>query len=388
MGRGGNKMSRIRTKMLNTVGAIWPVRRWASWKCRKDAVTVRRSGQAVDLQKENVVLRLSPKHLFFAHSLCRAFESFSVVLPAKAEGEIMVVDFAADPVALMVARRSLKRGVRIECRAGGVWLLKERRAMILSPSHRIYASYMAENFDLYFSPLIPQERDGLLVLDYSRPGLLQKYAKSGLEFELSSFPEEEDVIEDYFRWYRPQRGDLVFDFGAHCGVSTYHIAKLVGPEGKVIAFEPDPGNFALLERNIARHGLSNVVAENTALAGTSGQLKFNAEGTIASSLSSLLLRDSVGSTITVAAMTLEDTFAKWGVPAFCKLDIEGAEIEVVAASADVLRENGTNFALDTNHPQANGQMTAKEIERMFQSYGYQTFSEATPFLTTWARPKR
>jgi len=57
---------------------------------------------------------------------------------------------------------------------------------------------------------------------------VQRYAKSGLEFEMASFPEEEDAIEEYFRWYRPKSGDLVFDMGAHCGVSTYWLSKLVG----------------------------------------------------------------------------------------------------------------------------------------------------------------
>lgn len=129
-----------------------------------------------------------------------------------------------------------------------------------------------------------------------------------------------------------------------------------------------------------------MVAESLAIAGQAGELAFNAEGTIGSSLVSLLKRDSVGTTMTVKAITLADAFRRWGVPAFCKIDIEGAEVEVLANSAELLRHHKTHFALDTNHPKDNGEMTNGEVEAMFRSYGYEAESEANPLLTTWARP--
>ena len=46
-------------------------------------------------------------------------------------------------------------------------------------------------------------------------------------------------------------GDLVVDGGAHIGYHSLHMARAVGSNGRVLAFEPDPANFALLERNLA-----------------------------------------------------------------------------------------------------------------------------------------
>ena len=46
---------------------------------------------------------------------------------------------------------------------------------------------------------------------------LGRYARSGLLFEMSGVPEEPVAIEDYFRWYRPSTGEVVFDVGAKCG---------------------------------------------------------------------------------------------------------------------------------------------------------------------------
>jgi FkbM family methyltransferase len=330
---------------------------------------------------------LAPKHVFFAPGIARTFDAYARVLPVSERDGVSTVNFATNLEALNLARVCLTFGVTIENKGNAIWLHKDNRVMILAAQHFVYCADMAEKFELYFAPLVPQERDGLFVLDYSRPGTLQTYKKSGLQFEMASFPEEEEAIEEYFRWYRPKEGDLVFDMGAHCGVSTYHLSKLVGSSGRVVCFEPDPINFEILNRNIERHGLTNVVAENAAISGEAGRLAFNSEGTIGSALVSLLGRESVGSTVMVDAMTLADTFERWGTPAFCKIDIEGAEIDVISKSAELLCSHKTHFALDTNHPKKDGTMTNAEIEGLFREYGYEAASEANPLLTTWARPK-
>jgi FkbM family methyltransferase len=358
---------------------------WTRWKCRPYGIRVRKTADIVEMSREGRVMRLSPKYVFFAQEICSDFDAYSHALsPAEVEG-ITNMDFALRLEDFGLARRCLQLGVKIEYRDNEIWLRKDERVMILSSRHLVYAWDMAQKFDIYFSPLVPEARGASLVLDYSRPGKLQTYRKSGLQFEMASFPEEEEAIEEYFRWYRPNPGETVFDIGAHCGVTTYCLSTLVGPNGRVISFEPDPINYSILQRNIERHGLTNVTAQNVALAGTAGRLQFNSEGTIGSALVSQLFRDSVGSIIEVDAVTLSDAFEKWGEPAFCKIDIEGAELDVVANSGDLLRKCQTNFALDTNHPKANGEMTNREIEAMFRSYGYEVASEANPLLTTWAR---
>lgn len=53
-------------------------------------------------------------------------------------------------------------------------------------------------------------------------------------------------------------GDVALDIGAHIGYYTLLLARLVGPEGHVYAFEPDPENFKLLERNVATNHRANV----------------------------------------------------------------------------------------------------------------------------------
>ena len=376
----------FRTRVLGAAGGSWLVTAWAKSMCSASGVQARRVANGLKLRKGNQAVLLAPKHAFFAPEVARAFEAYAHAQPAKEEQGISVVDFATEPNVFNFCRRTFRQGAIIEARDGELWLRKDNRAMILPPHHLVYAADVAATFDRFFLPLVPELRDGIEVLDYSKPGTLQTYRDSGLQFEMASFPEEEDELEESFRWYRPKAGDLVFDVGAHCGVSTYHLSELVGPKGKVVAFEPDPISFALLKRNIERYNLTNVVLQNAAIAGTGGKLAFSSEGTVGSMLMSVLPRDPAGSVVTVDAMTLADAFSQWGVPNFCKIDIEGAEIDVIEKSADLLRSNKTNFSLDTCHLKPNGQSTHADVEALFRSYGYEATSEAKPLMATWARP--
>jgi protein-L-isoaspartate O-methyltransferase len=55
-----------------------------------------------------------------------------------------------------------------------------------------------------------------------------------------------------------QEGWTVLDAGANTGYYTPTAARAVGATGRVLAFEPEPSNFAYLCRNLARNGLKNV----------------------------------------------------------------------------------------------------------------------------------
>jgi len=241
--------------------------------------------------------------------------------------------------------------------------------------------------DLYFGQIVPIAAEGRLVVDYSRPQL-HRYAASGLEFELSSMAEEAAAIESYFRWYRPKPGDIVFDLGAYCGVSSYYFSQMVGSTGKVYAFEPDPLNFSLLQRNIARHCLTNVVAVQVAISASSGFADFFSEGALGSTLASHSSRISSGGVTQVRTMTFERACVTYGVPAFAKIDIEGAEVAMIAAAAEFLKAHPIHFALDTNHLVA-GRLSNRAVETLLAACGYDVeSSDQFGLMTTWARPAR
>lgn len=63
------------------------------------------------------------------------------------------------------------------------------------------------------------------------------------------------------------RGEVALDVGASYGYYTAVLADLVGPEGRVHAFEPNPGLHALLARNLALNGFAGRVRTHAAAVG-------------------------------------------------------------------------------------------------------------------------
>jgi FkbM family methyltransferase len=287
-------------------------------------------------------------------------------------------------VRFLLRRACAQRGVGVEFSSDALDLVKADCVIRISPKNWIYAPSIASSFDAYFGQVEATPNGAALVVDYSGPRL-QKYRSSGLEFEINSFPEEDSAIEDYFRWYRPKEGDVVFDLGAYCGVSTYVFSKAVGESGRVYSFEPDAGSYALLLRNVNRHQLRNVIPLQFAVAATSGQAEFHQEGTLGSVLSRHSPRATTGIVSTVPTIDLSAACERFGLPSFVKVDIEGSEVEVLEGSRDFLRRNSINFALDTHH-WVNGTRTTQQVERIFGECGYETdSSDASGFWTTWAR---
>ena len=72
---------------------------------------------------------------------------------------------------------------------------------------------------------------------------------------------EDEIIEHF----HTKEGDIVVDVGAHIGRYTIISSKRIGQSGKVIAIEPHPSNFEMLNRNIKLNGLTNVIPLNYAV---------------------------------------------------------------------------------------------------------------------------
>lgn len=258
---------------------------------------------------------------------------------------------------------------------------KPGRTIRISNSKLPYLGDMISQFDSFHGAVEP---DGQSLVDFSSPRV-HRYRKSGVEFHLPSIAEEEEAMDAYFRWYQPMAGDIVFDLGAHAGVSTYFFSKAVGPTGRVYAFEPDPVAWASLCRNIETHRLTNVQAIQKAVAGECGTLAFQAEGSLGSALAGVAGRKG-GTTIDVEAISLVEACKMLGCcPRFVKMDIEGAELAVIGGAQDFLRGKTIDFAADTNHIVA-GELTTARLENLFREIGYECRSaEEAGFVTTWAR---
>uniref|UniRef100_A0A7C1T4B8 FkbM family methyltransferase n=1 Tax=Agrobacterium albertimagni TaxID=147266 RepID=A0A7C1T4B8_9HYPH len=130
-------------------------------------------------------------------------------------------------------------------------------------------------------------------------------------------------------------GELVFDIGAHVGSRSSTLLKL---GAKVVAVEPQPAFADFIENRFAG-ALTGF--ERAAVGRTAGQidLLISSRHPTVTSISSRFVetvKQSKGFSqvvwdrkVTVPMVTLDHLVSKYGLPAFCKIDVEGAEAEIL-----------------------------------------------------------
>lgn len=147
---------------------------------------------------------------------------------------------------------------------------------------------------------------------------------------------ERDVI-GAVRRHCPE-GGLAIDIGANVGYITRRLCMAVGPTGHVHAFEPLPLLLPVTRHNTKR--FKNVTLHQMAIAGTSGEAEFFFDPR-AHPNSSLYATRLSQSRIRVSARTLDDWLESEGSPQvdFVKIDVEGAEIDVLEGARKVIASN-------------------------------------------------
>ena len=137
-----------------------------------------------------------------------------------------------------------------------------------------------------------------------------------------------------------QPGWTAVDVGANIGYFTLLMANRVGPQGKVIAFEPLAENFRILKENIQLNDHRNVVAENLALMSRTGRIELRSAtpGAITWVASVKIDQNSAVESQSVEAVTLDEYVQRKGIAKvdFLKIDVEGAEASVLEGATSVL----------------------------------------------------
>lgn len=136
-----------------------------------------------------------------------------------------------------------------------------------------------------------------------------------------------------------KEGDVVLDIGANIGYYTLLFARLVGDQGKVFAFEPDPVNFSLLERNVLINGYRNVTLIRKAVWNETGGLRLYLDDRHKGDHRVYDSHDGRES-IVIDAVRLDDYFQDCSSRIdFIKMDIQGAEAMAVDGMRLLLRRN-------------------------------------------------
>ena len=136
------------------------------------------------------------------------------------------------------------------------------------------------------------------------------------------------------------KGATAYNIGAHIGFYAVGLSQLVGPAGKVIAFEPNPEVYQRLRENISINKLLNVTAYECAVGDFDGMANFSISLSDTQGRFSHLPYVKDGPVIQTPCKRI-DTFIKEGgpVPNFMVIDVEHAEGSVFRGMMDTLNHH-------------------------------------------------
>jgi len=134
----------------------------------------------------------------------------------------------------------------------------------------------------------------------------------------------------------------VFDIGAHIGICALPISRVVKKGGICYSFEPAETNRKHLETHLKMNNVDNVIVVPSLVGDKCDDCVEFYETSSDSGMNSLCMpknKDSIYNKIVKEQITLDSFVAKNGcIPELIKIDVEGAEINVLRGAKSVLRE--------------------------------------------------
>ncbi len=179
---------------------------------------------------------------------------------------------------------------------------------------------------------------------------------------------EDDVVEKFI----PCNGDVVVDIGAAFGFYSILASKRVGETGRVVAIEPQPDNFTMLNLNIGLNKLTNVTTLNYAVYSKEEELPLYSSYSILSERSEKNKMDFVKVKGYTLDYLLKDLNGIKKVN-WIKIDVEGAELDVLRGAHNTLSESNNLFLLIEVH----GKDNLPRIIELLNSYNFKIKFEKT-----------
>jgi FkbM family methyltransferase len=223
-------------------------------------------------------------------------------------------------------------------------------------------------------------------------------AKLEMKLELEESRLNEKPILDFLRGgklYEPHianllvrvlgEGDVAVDVGANIGFFTVLASILVGPTGRVVAFEPGTENLERLRANLALNDCKNVTIIEKAVMNQVGEVEFfiNSGNSGGNALWDIgqwpgyIEENGTPERVAVPATTLDAEWEqlKLPVPKVIKIDTEGADQRVLEGASDLLARQKPRFVIAELHPFGLTKMgcSQESLRGCIESLGYSTF---------------
>ena len=195
---------------------------------------------------------------------------------------------------------------------------------------------------------------------------------------------EQEIIEHF----NPKKNDTVVDIGAHLGRYALISSNRVGDEGKVITIEANPLVFEQLKKNLDLNKITNTICLNYAVYSEKTKLKlfvrkeestnteYSLRNTVMVDRDKLMVERSKDAEriLEVNADTLDNLLdlndIKQESVNWIKIDVEGAEYEVLKGATNVLSKTTDIALLIEIHEIGDGKTLYQPIMDLLNNYNF------------------
>lgn len=166
-----------------------------------------------------------------------------------------------------------------------------------------------------------------------------------------------------------KKDDLVFEIGSNIGQHSLLISEKISPLGKLVCIEPDSSNIQYLKHNVSQNNCRNIEVLQVAVSDHIGKTTFYKDSVTGGRMSSLIKKYTEnkfeGNVEEVNLLTVDELIRRYGVPAFIKVDVEGAESLVFHDS--IVLNPQTKYLIEVREE------TKDHIFNLFHRHGFQIF---------------
>lgn len=216
--------------------------------------------------------------------------------------------------------------------------------------------------DLFFSKV----HNLSMALRKDDPGISTVLKKPLVHRKWHREPEFMTILEEYL-----SPDDYFFDLGCNIGYVALFVLKNISKNGFLYAIDPDINNIETLKKSINLNKLSNNhLVENLALSSSDGEISF--EFSEQSNLHRINkdIKPSNPFYRRIKSSTFDSYFEDKKFPTFIKMDVEGAEIDIIFGMKKFIKSSSKCKIIMELHPTSYDAKRYKEAFDLLFKNGF------------------